>query len=64
MARLWSMFRIKKNQRVTGSEYGLWDKQFNKICYVVWFKSVFEKGAFVWIYLKVFQKDREKRLKQ
>ena len=41
MARLWSMFRIKKNQRVTGSEYGLWDKQFNKICYVVWFKFVF-----------------------
>lgn len=46
MARLWSMSRIKKNQRVTGSEYGLWDKQFDKICYVVWFKSVFwERGT-------------------
>lgn len=46
MARLWSMSRIKKNQRVTGSEYGLWDKQFDKICYVVWFKPVFgERGT-------------------
>ena len=27
----------KEESTGDGSEYGLWDKQFNKICYVVWF---------------------------